>query len=166
GPTPFIGVLDIYGFEHFEVNSFEQFCINYANEKLQRHFNRHVFQLEQEEYAREGLSNWTFVDFHDNKPCIELIEGKPGILNMLDDVCRSQRTDEDFVGMLYQTFAPSDDGPKRPKDRGQQQQQQQQQPAPAKRDRPQDFFGKPRFDNHAFIVRHYAHEVTYKAKGF
>lgn len=81
----FIGVLDIYGFEHFKKNSFEQFCINYANEKLQQQFNQHVFKLEQEEYMREKI-NWTFIEFSDNQKCIEMIEGKLGILSLLDEV--------------------------------------------------------------------------------
>ena len=81
----FIGVLDIYGFEHFKKNSFEQFCINYANEKLQQQFNQHVFKLEQEEYVREKI-NWTFIEFSDNQKCIELIEGRLGILSLLDEV--------------------------------------------------------------------------------
>lgn len=81
----FIGVLDIYGFEHFQKNSFEQFCINYANEKLQQEFNQHIFKLEQEEYMREQI-NWTFIEFFDNQPCIDLIEGKLGILSLLDEV--------------------------------------------------------------------------------
>lgn len=68
--------------------SFEQFCINYANEHLQYYFNQHVFKYEQEEYRKEGIC-WTDIDFMDNTGCLQLIEGKPsGLLCVLDDQCK------------------------------------------------------------------------------
>jgi myosin heavy subunit len=83
----FIGCLDIYGFESFDINGFEQLLINYCNETLQRHFNRHLFEVEQDLYANEGV-DWSYITFNDNRPCLELIEGgggSVGILNALDD---------------------------------------------------------------------------------
>jgi myosin heavy subunit len=81
----FCGILDIFGFEHFKVNSFEQLCINYANERLQQQFNEHVFVLEQEEYAKEGL-DWSSIAYRDNQHVIDLISKKPtGILFILEE---------------------------------------------------------------------------------
>ncbi|XP_009944871.1 PREDICTED: unconventional myosin-Vb-like, partial [Leptosomus discolor] len=111
-----IGILDIYGFEMFELNSFEQFCINYANEKLQQLFNLHVFKLEQEEYVTEEIP-WVFVDFCDNQPCIELIEGRLGILDLLNEECKMpQGNDGSWAQKLYQTHLSSShfQKPKRP----------------------------------------------------
>ncbi|CAA2978599.1 myosin-1 [Olea europaea subsp. europaea] len=98
-----ISILDIYGFESFERNSFEQFCINYANERLQQHFNRHLFKLEQEEYIYNGI-DWTKVDFEDNQDCLNLFEKKPlGLLSLLDEESTFPNgTDMTFANKLKQ----------------------------------------------------------------
>ncbi|KAG7664547.1 MYO2 [[Candida] subhashii] len=135
----FIGVLDIYGFEHFEKNSFEQFCINYANEKLQQEFNQHVFKLEQEEYIKEEIE-WSFIDFSDNQPCIDVIENRLGILALLDEESRLPAgNDESWIDKMYQNLN------KEPTNK---------------------VFKKPRFGQTKFIVSHYALDVTYDVEGF
>ncbi|MQM07606.1 hypothetical protein Taro_040447 [Colocasia esculenta] len=100
-----IGVLDIYGFECFTHNSFEQFCINFANEKLQQHFNEHVFKMEQEEYSMEEI-NWSYIEFIDNQDILDLIEKKPiGIISLLDEACMFPKsTHETFSTKLFQSF--------------------------------------------------------------
>ncbi|XP_071572212.1 unconventional myosin-Va isoform X4 [Temnothorax nylanderi] len=135
-PHCFIGVLDIYGFETFEINSFEQFCINYANEKLQQQFNQHVFKLEQEEYLKEDIE-WTFIDFYDNQPCIDLIETKLGILDLLDEECRMPKgSDASWAEKLYTKCIKS------------------------------KHFEKPRFGTTAFLIYHFADLVQYETVGF
>ncbi|XP_042961237.1 myosin-15 isoform X1 [Carya illinoinensis] len=100
-----IGVLDIYGFECFKDNSFEQFCINFANEKLQQHFNEHVFKMEQEEYSKEEI-NWSYIEFIDNQDVLDLIEKKPiGMIALLDEACMFPKsTHETFSTKLFQNF--------------------------------------------------------------
>ncbi|XP_056112682.1 unconventional myosin-Va isoform X3 [Rhinichthys klamathensis goyatoka] len=133
----FIGVLDIYGFETFEINSFEQFCINYANEKLQQQFNMHVFKLEQEEYMKEQIP-WTLIDFYDNQPCINLIEAKMGVLDLLDEECKMPKgSDDSWAQKLYNTHLKTC-----------------------------SLFEKPRMSNKAFIIQHFADKVEYQCDGF
>uniref|UniRef100_A0A8C2I0S8 Myosin VC n=1 Tax=Cyprinus carpio TaxID=7962 RepID=A0A8C2I0S8_CYPCA len=132
----FIGVLDIYGFETFDVNSFEQFCINYANEKLQQQFNLHVFKLEQEEYMKEDIP-WTLIDFYDNQPVIDLIEARMGILDLLDEECLFlQGTDKNWLQKLYNFLGSK------------------------------PLFKKPRMSNDSFVIQHFADKVEYQCKGF
>ncbi|KAM4694168.1 unconventional myosin-VI isoform 7-T8 [Discoglossus pictus] len=99
----FIGVLDIAGFEYFEHNSFEQFCINYCNEKLQQFFNERILKEEQELYQKEGLGV-NEVHYVDNQDCIDLIEAKlVGILDILDEENRlPQPSDQHFTSMVHQ----------------------------------------------------------------
>ncbi|XP_076129348.1 myosin VIa isoform X3 [Alosa pseudoharengus] len=98
----FIGVLDIAGFEYFEHNSFEQFCINYCNEKLQQFFNERILKEEQELYQKEGLGV-NEVHYVDNQDCIDLVEAKlVGILDILDEENRlPQPSDQHFAEMVH-----------------------------------------------------------------
>jgi myosin-5 len=135
-----IGILDIYGFECFDRNSFEQLCINLANEKLQQAFNAHVFKGEQAEYAEEGIA-WSYVDFVDNQDVLDLLEGvagsnssatQQGVFPLIDEACRLPRaTHQDLAHALRTRLASH------PR------------------------FGIPRRDQHAFAVQHYAGEVCY-----
>lgn len=99
----FIGVLDIAGFEYFEHNSFEQFCINYCNEKLQQFFNERILKEEQELYQKEGLGV-NEVHYVDNQDCIDLIEAKlVGVLDILDEENRlPQPSDQHFTSVVHQ----------------------------------------------------------------
>ncbi|XP_043391972.1 unconventional myosin-IXb isoform X9 [Chelonia mydas] len=132
-----IGVLDIFGFEDFETNSFEQFCINYANEQLQYYFNQHIFKLEQEEYQSEGIA-WHNIDYTDNVTCIHLISKKPtGLFYLLDE-------ESNFPHATSQTLL-----------------------AKFKQQHEENkfFVGTP-VKEPAFIIRHFAGKVKYQIKDF
>ncbi|CAE6482090.1 unnamed protein product [Rhizoctonia solani] len=170
--SSFIGVLDIAGFEIFETNGFEQLCINYTNERLQQFFNRHMFILEQEEYAREGIE-WEFVDFGmDLQPTIELIEstsangqgggtvsghgpggggagvGWIGILSCLDEECiMPKATDATFTAKLHAIWSPPGLDEEQPAHPG------------------QTKYAPARFAQ-GFIIQHYAGRVEYRTDGW
>ncbi|XP_069715243.1 unconventional myosin-Ig isoform X2 [Phaenicophaeus curvirostris] len=92
GKSTVIGVLDIYGFEIFDTNSFEQFCINYCNEKLQQLFIELILRQEQDEYQREGIT-WQSIEYFSNEPIVELVEQPHrGILALLDEACLAAGT--------------------------------------------------------------------------
>ncbi|GAM27231.1 hypothetical protein SAMD00019534_104060 [Acytostelium subglobosum LB1] len=129
----FIGILDIYGFESFETNSFEQFTINYANEKLQNQFNHQIFKLEQQEYTKEKI-DWSYIKFNDNQDCIDLIEKKPlGILSIMDEETQFPKA----TPVTLTTKLTSNHHNKT------------------------KHFEKPRFSNVHFTIDHYAGKVDY-----
>uniref|UniRef100_A0A8C3GAN9 Myosin IXA n=1 Tax=Cyclopterus lumpus TaxID=8103 RepID=A0A8C3GAN9_CYCLU len=132
-----IGVLDIFGFEDYENNSFEQFCINFANERLQHYFNQHIFKLEQEEYRAEGIS-WHNIDYIDNTGCLNLISKKPtALFHLLDEECNfPQATNQ----TLLDKFKRQHEG--------------------------NSYIEFPAVMEPAFIIRHYAGKVKYGVKDF
>lgn len=148
--STFIGVLDIAGFEIFDTNGYEQLLINYTNEKLQQFFNHHMFVLEQEEYAREGIE-WDYVNFGlDLQPTIDLIETSGnaiGILSLLDEECiMPKATDLTFTNKLHAIWASdSANG-------------EEEHPGKTK-------YEPSRFDQ-GFTVHHYAGRVEYRTDGW
>jgi len=97
-----IGLLDIFGFEVFKKNSFEQLCINFANEKLQQLYISYVFKAEINEFIKEGLKEFLFeLTFKDNQQIIDLLEGSPlGIFNLLDECSSIASTDENLLNNM------------------------------------------------------------------
>eukprot|EP00004_Rigifila_ramosa_P016108 TRINITY_DN3790_c0_g1_i1.p1 TRINITY_DN3790_c0_g1~~TRINITY_DN3790_c0_g1_i1.p1 ORF type:complete len:1190 (-),score=317.12 TRINITY_DN3790_c0_g1_i1:16-3396(-) len=132
----FVGVLDIFGFECFKSNSFEQLCINYANEKLQQQYTQDVFKTVQDEYQQEGIT-WSYVDFVDNQACVDLIEKNYGIVSLLNEECVLPKgSDSGFLSKLESVHASHGN------------------------------FTKRKLDRTAFIISHYAGDVSYDVTGF
>ncbi|KAE9124910.1 Myosin-52 [Phytophthora fragariae] len=132
-----IGVLDIFGFESFESNSFEQLCINYANEKLQQKFTQDVFKAVQEEYEREKIT-WAHISYADNSETLALIEGRMGVLALLnEEIVRPRGSEEGFVSKLSGAYVKQ-----------------------------KNLIEFPRISKTQFAIHHYAGTVKYEATGF
>ncbi|OWZ23562.1 Myosin [Phytophthora megakarya] len=137
-----IGVLDIFGFEDFVHNGFEQFCINYANEKLQQKFTTDVFKTVEDEYVREGLQT-DHIQYQDNVGIVDVIEGKMGIIALMNDHLRQPRdTEEALVNKIRTNHQKKKDG---------------------NMNESIDF---PKVKRTQFIINHYAGSVTYETVGF
>ncbi|KAG6615516.1 myosin-like protein [Phytophthora cinnamomi] len=131
-----IDLLDIFGFESFEHNSFEQFCINFANEKLQQKFTLDVFKTVQEEYQQEGVA-WEFVKYRDNQDMLDLLENSMGVMALLNEECvRPMGSDLSFVSKLVSL----------------------------RESHPR--LERARLSQMHFMLHHYAGPVTYDAEGF
>ncbi|KAM3866271.1 unconventional myosin-IXb [Diretmus argenteus] len=132
-----IGILDIFGFENLQTNGLQQFCINYANEKLHYYINQHIFKLEQEEYLAEGIT-WSHIDYTDNMGCIQLISKQPnGLFHLLDEESSlPQATDDTLLDKL----------------------KQQHQDSP--------FFVPTADVEPSFVIHHFAGRVKYQIKDF
>jgi len=142
----YIGVLDIAGFEYFQVNSFEQFSINFCNEKLQQFFNERVLKDEQELYVKESIK-FKEVEYVDNQDVIEMIEGKGGIMDILDDESKGPRaTDTNFTDKVHKTFSKHF---------------RLQSPRKSKM-----AYYKKMLDNEGFVIRHFAGAVCYTTGEF
>ncbi|XP_057603101.1 myosin-IIIb [Hippopotamus amphibius kiboko] len=130
-----VGILDIFGFENFQRNSFEQLCINIANEQIQYYFNQHVFALEQMEYQNEGIDAIP-VDYEDNRPLLDMFLQKPlGLLTLLDEESRfPQATDQTLVDKFEDNLRCK-------------------------------YFWRPKGMDLRFGIRHYAGKVLYDASG-
>uniref|UniRef100_A0A8C1Q990 Myosin IB n=1 Tax=Cyprinus carpio TaxID=7962 RepID=A0A8C1Q990_CYPCA len=144
-----MGVLDIYGFEIFEDNSFEQFIINYCNEKLQQIFIELTLREEQEEYIREGIE-WTNIEYFNNAIICDLIENnKNGILAMLDEECLRPGTvtDETFLDKLNTVCA-------------------EHQHFESRQSKNSKFLTDHSLPHNCFRIQHYAGKVLYRVEGF
>ncbi|GCC36433.1 hypothetical protein chiPu_0014927 [Chiloscyllium punctatum] len=131
-----IGILDIFGFENFKRNSFEQLCINIANEQIQFYFNQHIFALEQNEYLNENVDA-RLVEYEDNRPLLDMFLQKPvGLLSLLDEESRfPQATDHTLVGKFEDNLKSN-------------------------------YFWRPKTVDLSFGINHYAGKVLYNASGF
>ena len=136
GGGHWIGLLDIFGFEDFEINSFEQLCINLANETLQGHYNTYIFQKDLDECRAEGV-DMSEVEFPDNTPCIELVTAKGGIISLLDEECSlGKGSDLSFLAKITSNCGNN------------------------------PFFVRKILQKSSFTIRHYAGDVTYEVEGF
>ena len=130
-----ISILDIFGFECFEHNTFEQLCINYANEKLQQRFTQDVLASVQLEYKNEGIS-WVEIEFEDNGPCLKMIEGRLGLLAIIEEETARSSTDQKMSNKLEKILNEN------------------------------EYFNKPKLVRCGFEIKHYAGVVRYDCNTF